>query len=147
MIDFMIHMIPIWRDVVQWLGAREVSKEAIASVLQQGRSCIIIPGGQAEILLARSWGEEVYMLRGHKGFIRMALRHGARVVPVLSMGEWELLDNISMPRLQSLSRRIFGFPIPFWPVGVLYLPLPRRPPRGLTVIIGNPIDTDTDTHT
>ena len=142
MIDFMIHLIPVWRDVVQWVGAREVSREAIGAVLKEEGTCIVVPGGQAEIALARSWGNEVFFLKSHKGFVRAAMQHRARLVPVVSFGEWELLDNISMPRVQNWTRSILGFPIPFWPVGVWYAPLPRRPSRGLTIVIGEPVEYD-----
>ena len=46
-------------------------------------------------LLAYSWGQQVFIYKGHKGFVRMALRHRARLVPIFSMGEWELMGNVS----------------------------------------------------
>ena len=72
---------------------------------------------QAEIFTTTSYGNEVFLFRGHKGFVRMALRHRARLVPVLSMGEWELMDNVSWPRTQAFTRKLLGFPVPFAPYG------------------------------
>eukprot|EP00802_Teleaulax_amphioxeia_P005243 Tamp_05247.p1 GENE.Tamp_05247~~Tamp_05247.p1 ORF type:complete len:347 (+),score=37.77 Tamp_05247:190-1230(+) len=39
MIDFMIHIIPVWRDVVQWMGSREVSKEGVV-LCSDGAECL-----------------------------------------------------------------------------------------------------------
>ena len=164
-----------------------MSREAIAHLLDTRQACLLVPGGQAEIFTTRSWGKEVFLYRAHKGFIKLALRHRARLVPVLSMGEWELMDNVSMPTVQArrprarasatrrvtrvccvrpresprrplaslrcvrvtlpprpssqgFSRRFIGFPFPFIPYGAYWLPMPRRPKHGLTVIVGQPID-------
>lgn len=72
---------------------------------------------QAEIFTTTSYGTEVFLFRGHKGFVRMALRHRARLVPILSMGEWELMDNVSWPKTQAFTRKLLGFPVPFAPYG------------------------------
>jgi len=56
------------------------------------------------------------------------------------MGEWELMDNIQYPTMQRLTRKIIGFPMPFIPYGAYFLPIPRRPKSGLTVIVGQAID-------
>ena len=34
----------------------------------------------------------------------MALRHGSSLVPIFSMGEWMVMDNVYMPKFQKLSR-------------------------------------------
>jgi len=122
------------------MGFRDVSRAAISAVLREGKTCIIVPGGQTEMFFSQSWGHQVYVLKKHKGFIREALQHDAIIVPMFAMGEWEQFDNIYWPALQDRTRRALGIPLPSWPVGVFYLPLPRRPPHGLTVVIGAPID-------
>ena len=141
MTDFFTHLLPLMRDFSQWLGVREVSKESLNRALGMERSCCtIVPGGQAEIFSTRSWGDKVFLYRGHHGFVRMAYNHRARLVPVLSMGEWELLDNVHLPWIQKPARRLLGFPVPFVPYGSHMLPLPRRPPHGITILVGQPID-------
>lgn len=124
------------RDLIQWLGAREVTKEAIGRALGAGRSALLVPGGQAEIATTRSWGSEVFMDRRHKGLVRMSLEEGVPLVPVLSMGEWTLMDNVSFPRIQALSRRVLGFPFPFVPYGAMPF-MPRR--RAIRLIVGEPL--------
>jgi len=140
MTDFMTHLLPLMRDLIHWLGGREVSKESIRRALRRREVVMLVPGGQAEIFTTRSWGTRVYLYRAHKGFVRLALQHRARLVPLLSMGEWQLMDNVSWPRTQALSRRLLGFPFPFAPYGAYFLPIPRRPRHGLTILIGRPID-------
>jgi len=132
MTDGFTHSVPVMRDLIQWLGAREVSKEAINKLLGEKQCAMLVPGGQAELMSARSWGSKLCMDRRHKGFVRMSLTRGVPLRPVLSMGEWMLLDNLYCPRLQALSRRWLGFPIPFLPFGRFPL-MPRRCPVRLIV--------------
>ena len=101
------------RDLGQWLGARECTRECIGKALDDGVSVILVPGGQAEIFSTRSWGDDVTVFRGHRGFVQLALRHRARLVPVFSFGEWEIMDNVYLPALQRRTRKWFGFPVPF----------------------------------
>jgi len=141
--DAFTHVVAGLRDLGQWLGSRECTREAIGKALDNEISVVLVPGGVAETFMTRSWDTTVFCYRGHRGFIRLALAHHRRVVPVFSFGEWELLDNVYWPRTQALTRRYIGFPIPFLPHGLCFLPLPRRPPRGITIVQGAPIDVET----
>ncbi len=55
-----------------------------------------------------------------------------------SFGETELMDNIELPAMQEFFKQRLGFPIPFIPMGILGLPIPRQ--QKLTVVVGKPID-------
>lgn len=88
---------------------------------------------------SRSWDHNVIVYKGHVGFVRMALEHKAELVPVISIGEWDLMDNIYMPSLQNLTRKRLGFPIPFVPQGRFLIPMARKPKHGITIVIGEPI--------
>eukprot|EP00039_Didymoeca_costata_P003228 m.66203 g.66203 ORF g.66203 m.66203 type:complete len:444 (-) comp11789_c0_seq2:1115-2446(-) len=141
MVDALIHQIPLMKDGIQWLNCREVSKQSVRKALKDRMSALLVPGGQAEILYSRSTSTEVHVLRHRKGFIRLAMENNADVVPMFCFGEWELLDNIELPIIQSATKKLLGFPMPFYPFGRLFLPIPRRPPHGVTVIIGETIKT------
>mmetsp|Transcript_18202 Transcript_18202/g.55789 ORF Transcript_18202/g.55789 Transcript_18202/m.55789 type:complete len:618 (-) Transcript_18202:148-2001(-) len=142
-VDAFVHAIAWMRDLSQWLGARECTREAMRRALDDGRSVVLVPGGQAEIFRTRSWGDRVVVYRGHRGFVRLALKTRTRLVPVFAFGEWELMDNVScFPRTQAVTRRYLGFPAPFLPYGRFGLPLPRRPPHGVTVVVGRPLDVE-----
>lgn len=43
----------------QWMGGREVSRESFRHALRGGRSCLVVPGGQAEMLESQSDDDEV----------------------------------------------------------------------------------------
>lgn len=52
MVDTFIHIIPVLRDCVQWLGTREVSRKAIDAALdrkESGRSIASQPGSQPSV--------------------------------------------------------------------------------------------------
>lgn len=67
----------------------------------------------------------------------MALQEGAHLVPIISFGEVDILDNVRFPLLQQYFLEKIGFPFPYHPHGLLYLPIPR--PRKITVVVGTPI--------
>ena len=140
--DAFIHAVAWMRDLGQWLGVRECTREAIARALAADISVVLVPGGQAEIFTTKSWGQNVSVYRGHKGFVRLALKTRKRLLPVFAFGEWELMDNVYLPTLQAWSRTHFGFPFPFLPYGRFGLPLPRRPPKGVTIVVGRPLDVE-----
>jgi 2-acylglycerol O-acyltransferase 2 len=65
-----------------------VSKPSCASILSKGAgsSITIVVGGAAESLAAHP-GTADLTLKKRMGFIKMALTHGADLVPVFSFGE------------------------------------------------------------
>lgn len=76
---------------------------------------------------------------GHKGFVLLALKHGAALVPVLSLGEADSLRNmIVWPAMQRWCTKKLGFPIPFVIAGRWWLPLPGR--THLKFVVGQPIE-------
>lgn len=139
--DFFTHIVPLMRDICQWGGGVEVCKKVVDQMLTEKRNIMIVPGGQKEILLhtwERMEQKEIALYAGHKGFIRMAMRHGATLVPTFHFGELQNLENIRLPKLQQFARKFLGFPMPFIPVGMCnVLPIPRNLPT--TYVIGSPI--------
>lgn len=132
-----MHLVPVMRDLLQWMGGREVSKESIQLALRNKRNCLLIPGGQAEMLESNSNIDEVVIITKHIGFVRLALQENVKLVPILSIGDVDILDNISLPIIQKWFLRRIGFAAPFNPYGLYYLPIPR--PIPVTVIVGKPI--------
>lgn len=65
---------------------RDVSKENISRLLGAGQSCALIPGGVREIQFMGP-GKEVAYLSRRRGFVRMAIRFGAPLVPVFVFGQ------------------------------------------------------------
>mmetsp|Transcript_12114 Transcript_12114/g.15845 ORF Transcript_12114/g.15845 Transcript_12114/m.15845 type:complete len:756 (-) Transcript_12114:255-2522(-) len=132
-----VHMVPALRDILQWLGAREVSKQSFLNALKKGKSTLVIPGGQEEISYSRSQDDKFRLVTRHKGFLRLAMQHGVPVVPILSFGENDFLDAVQMPLLQRWFIKKCGVFVPYFPYGTMGLPVPRSSP--VTIVVGSPI--------
>lgn len=87
--------IPFYRDLIMALGIAAVSRRSCENILSSGpgRSIVIVVGGAAESLNARP-GVADLVLRKRLGFIRLAIKHQAELVPVFSFGENELYDQV-----------------------------------------------------
>nr|XP_023411594.1 2-acylglycerol O-acyltransferase 3 [Loxodonta africana] len=106
-----------------------------------GQVAVLAVGGPLEALEAKP-GEPILRIRNQKGFIKLALEHGASLVPVFSFGENELFQQIPNPRgswlraaqeaLQSLLR--VALPLFYGRWGLL---LPFRTP--VHTVVGAPI--------
>lgn len=80
--------IPFYRDILLALGICSVSMQSCSNILKQGPgSCLtIVVGGAAESLSAHP-GTNDLTLRRRLGFLKLAMRSGADLVPVFSFGE------------------------------------------------------------
>jgi 2-acylglycerol O-acyltransferase 2 len=146
---------PIYRDYVLAMGLQSVSKESITNLLTKGgqdgagmgRAVTIVVGGARESLSAQP-GTMRLILQSRKGFIKLALRTGADLVPVIAFGENDLYNQLTAethPRLHKLQMwilRVAKFTLPFlhgrgifnYDVGLM----PYR--RPLNIVVGKPIE-------
>jgi 2-acylglycerol O-acyltransferase 2 len=146
--------IPIYRDYVLAMGLRSVSKESIGNILTRGgpngegmgRAVTIVVGGARESLEAQP-GTLRLILKERKGFIKLAVRTGADLVPVLAFGENDLYDQMNpkahpwLHSVQMFVLRVWKFTLPFlhgrgifnYDVGLM----PYR--RPLHIVVGAPI--------
>ncbi|KAG6034087.1 hypothetical protein E4U41_006685 [Claviceps citrina] len=147
--------LPFYRDWILAMGIRSVSRESIRNILSRGgpdndgrgRAVTIVIGGARESLEARP-GSLRLILRGRKGFVKLALRAGADLVPVLGFGENDLYDQLSpqthplVHKTQMTLLRVFKFTIPVlhgrgllnYDVGLM----PYR--RAVNIVVGRPIE-------
>ncbi|KAI1328371.1 diacylglycerol acyltransferase-domain-containing protein [Xylariaceae sp. FL0255] len=146
--------IPFYREYVLSMGVRSVSKESIVNILTKGgpngegmgRAVTVVVGGARESLEAHP-GTFRLILKERKGFIKLAVRCGADLVPVLAFGENDLYDQVRtqehpmMHRIQMFFLKVWKFTLPFlhgrgifnYDVGLM----PYR--RPLNVVVGAPI--------
>ncbi|KAJ9050671.1 diacylglycerol O-acyltransferase 1 [Entomophthora muscae] len=141
-------LVPFYREFVLSIGLASVSSKSITHILNSGpgNSCLIVVGGVEEVLEARPTVAKLVLAR-RCGFVRMAIKNGADLVPVFGFGEnqlYEQPDNSvgSWTRtIQTFSKRTFGIAFPiFHGRGIFnysFGTLPYRHP--LTVITGAPI--------
>jgi 2-acylglycerol O-acyltransferase 2 len=111
-----------------------------------GRAITIVVGGAAESLDAQPYYMRL-VLKRRKGFVKMALRTGADLVPVLAFGENDLYDQVtstshpSVHKAQLLIKKMLGFTIPlFHARGVFNYDMGLMPyRRPLNIVVGRPI--------
>ncbi|KAI9364355.1 diacylglycerol acyltransferase [Zopfochytrium polystomum] len=91
--------LPFFREVLLSLGICSVSRQSCQNVLSKGpgNSIMIVPGGAAEALYAFP-GTLDLVLKRRMGFVKLALRHGAALVPVVSFGENDLWNQVPNPK-------------------------------------------------
>ncbi|KAF9068411.1 diacylglycerol acyltransferase-domain-containing protein [Rhodocollybia butyracea] len=141
------HM-PFYRDIILAMGICSVSKRSCSNILKSGpgSAITIVVGGAAESLSAQP-GTADLTLRKRLGFIKVAIQHGADLVPVFSFGEndiYEQMPNQPGTTIHSLQKRfqsVFGFTLPlFHGRGLLNYNIGLMPyRRQIVAVIGNPI--------
>lgn len=112
-----------------------------------GRAITIVVGGARESLDAQPYSLRL-VLKRRKGFVKMAIRTGADLVPVLSFGENDLYDQFqaeshpTIHKIQLLVKKILGFTVPlFHARGVFNYDVGLMPyRRPLNVVVGKPIE-------
>jgi 2-acylglycerol O-acyltransferase 2 len=142
--------IPFWRELLLRLGVISVSAPAIKYVLSQGpgNGVIVVPGGAAESLDAKP-GKHSLILNRRQGFFRIALEHGASLVPIYSFGENDLYEQATndegtvVRRVQNFFLKYAGFATPLFSgagsggIAIPMNPIPARVP--IITVIGDPI--------
>nr|XP_004656318.1 diacylglycerol O-acyltransferase 2 [Jaculus jaculus] len=87
---------PVLREYLMSGGICPVSRDTIDYLLSKngsGNAIIIVVGGAAESLSSMP-GKNAVTLRNRKGFVKLALRHGADLVPTYSFGENEVYKQV-----------------------------------------------------
>lgn len=145
---------PLYREYVLALGIMSVSRISCENILSRGgsngegmgRAVTIVIGGASESLDARPYSLRL-VLKRRKGFIRLAIRTGADLVPVLAFGENDLYDQIQseahplIHKVQMAVKRMVGFTVPlFHARGVFNYDIGLMPyRRPLNIVVGRPI--------
>ncbi|MCJ1298507.1 diacylglycerol O-acyltransferase 1 [Hypocenomyce scalaris] len=149
--------IPFYRDYALAMGLASVSRESCENLLTRGgangegmgRAITIVVGGARESLDAQPRSLRL-VLKRRKGFVKLAIRTGADLVPVLSFGENDLYEQVhpdshpAIYKIQMGIKKLLGFTVPlFHARGVFnydYGMLPYRHP--LNVVVGRPIKVE-----
>jgi len=142
---------PFYRDILLALGVCSVSKQSCSNILKKGPgyAITIVVGGAAESLSAHP-GTADLTLRRRLGFIKLAIQHGAALVPVFSFGENDIYEQMPNEKgttvyaLQKKFQSVFGFTLPlFHGRGLLNYNLGLMPyRRQIVAVIGKPIHVE-----
>ena len=128
------------------IGCVAASPTAAEAALAQGQPVLVYPGGDHEA--CRPWRERHRVdLGGHTGFVRLALRAGVPVIPVVNHGSHEsdlilfrgerVAKALGLRRLRvSVMPIVASVPFGLVPIFVPHLPLPAR----VTVEVLEPLD-------
>uniref|UniRef100_A0A8D0BI69 Acyltransferase n=1 Tax=Salvator merianae TaxID=96440 RepID=A0A8D0BI69_SALMN len=141
--------VPFFRDYVMSGGLVPSDKESASSVLRKpegGNVLVIAVGGAQEALDARP-GAFTLLLANRKGFVRLAIQHGAPLVPVFSFGENEVFDQVENPKgswlrwTQERLQKIMGISLPlFHARGIFQYSIGLIPyRRPIHTVVGKPI--------
>lgn len=147
--------IPFYREYALALGVASVSRESCENLLTKGgadgegmgRAITIVVGGARESLDARP-GTLRLVLNGRKGFVKLAARTGADLVPVVGFGENDLYEQVDseqhpfIHKIQMFIKKAMGFTIPlFHARGVFNYDVGLMPyRRPLNIVVGRPIE-------
>ncbi|XP_055331416.1 2-acylglycerol O-acyltransferase 2-A-like [Paramacrobiotus metropolitanus] len=151
----LLHQFPMYREWLTLFGICDVSRQSIDYILKgKGNAVIIVIGGAKESMDANP-GEATIVLKNRKGFVKMALRHGAHLVPVYSFGENDIYYLVlkngpgSKTRLfQRWWQKLFGFaPILFAGRGIFNYNIGLVPYRvPINTVVGKPIPVEKDAN-
>ena len=90
--------LPGCREICLWMGAVDAGRRTAERVLKAGKSVVVYPGGSREIFDTDPNSSETRChLTRRKGFVRLALKHGAELVPVFVFGEKTVLPQAERP--------------------------------------------------
>ncbi|EAW50203.1 monoacylglycerol O-acyltransferase 3, isoform CRA_a [Homo sapiens] len=149
--------LPVYRDYIMSFGLCPVSRQSLDFILSQpqlGQAVVIMVGGAHEALYSVP-GEHCLTLQKRKGFVRLALRHGASLVPVYSFGENDIFRLKAFATgswqhwCQLTFKKLMGFsPCIFWGRGLFSATswglLPFAVP--ITTVVGRPIPVPQRLH-
>ncbi|XP_050523976.1 2-acylglycerol O-acyltransferase 1-like isoform X2 [Daktulosphaira vitifoliae] len=89
--------LPLHRELSLGLGFREASEKSLVNLLKgkKGNAVVLLVGGVAEAL--NSYPGPIHLVvNKRKGFVRIALKTGASLVPVFSYGENYVYEKIKL---------------------------------------------------
>ncbi|MBL6975780.1 MAG: acyltransferase family protein [Deltaproteobacteria bacterium] len=130
-------MLPGLRRLLVGFGCVRASRDTCERVLQRGEKVLAFPGGNIEAF--RKWSRRNKIdFAGHKGFVRLALKYGVPIIPVVAVGGHETFVVLHEGRALARALRLpqilrsdmcpvfLGLP---WGIGfgpVFHFPLPAK---------------------
>lgn len=127
--------IPVIREVFMWSYCIDASRATAERALGRGTSLFLYPGGEREQILTQRGAQRLY-LNKRKGFVKLALRFGASLVPIYVFGETDLYDHSSF-LLGAREWCVARLGAAIMPISGSFGLLPHRVP--VTAVSGAPI--------
>lgn len=148
--------LPLFREYALSNGPVSVSKRSLSHVMSKeggGNISVIVIGGAKELLESFPGRYSLCLLQ-RKGFVKIALTHGAHLVPVFSFGENELYSQVDNPKgswLRTAQDKVYnltGLALPlFYARGIFQNSFGLMPYRKLIyTVVGRPIPVQKTLH-
>lgn len=126
---------PVYGFLMRLWGVEGVHSGNMHRLMGQGRNIGLVPGGFEEATLTTPKALRVY-IKQRKGFIKMALRYGYRIVPALVLKEHQIYQTFDyLTKFRLLLNKIKLPGVAFWSKYGL-LPDPNKE---LITVVGRPI--------
>ncbi|KAJ2999583.1 2-acylglycerol O-acyltransferase 2 [Globomyces sp. JEL0801] len=129
--------IPIWKEMIQAIGFISSNVESILNCIRPGVALSIVVGGAKEYNYMEK-GTLDLVLRDRKGFIKVAIKSGASLVPVINFGENEIYIRGESSEFMKKIFRIFRASAPSFS-GRFGTIMPFQ--HELVTVIGSPVHT------
>lgn len=100
---------PIFAIPGAQVGAIMAHPKMAIAALQKDAALLVYPGGAHDMFRPYSWRHQIHFA-GHKGFIKLALREEAPIVPIISYGAHETLIVLGDFYQQVKQLHQWGFP-------------------------------------
>ncbi len=129
--------VPILKHVLGIFGLTDAAGKNLSRYISKGGasgSVVIYIGGIAELFKSSRKAERLYLSK-RKGFIKLALRSGADILPLYLIGNTACLTVVKSGPLASMSRKLQMSITLFW--GRWNLPIPRN--DKLVYVRGRPL--------
>eukprot|EP00940_MAST-03C_sp_MAST-3C-sp2_P002782 g2782.t1 len=135
--------VPVAKYLFSSMGFVSASRQTLEKVCASSAyDLALIPGGIAEMLLtsSRPEVEEIVYLKRRRGFVRLAIKHNRKLIPIFAFGESRTFTPLTSFRelREAISRR-FRVSLQLFH-GRWFTLIPYRSP--ITVVVGLPIDPE-----
>ena len=140
---------PLLGNFLVRVGGVRASHENADTLFRRGRKLVVFPGGNMEAFRPFSERNRI-RFGGRKGFIRLAVRHGVPIVPMVYAGSHEtfyvISDGAGIAKAFQLDRLLRIDTWPLWvglPWGLVFGPFFHLPlPAKVDIRFLDPIPTD-----
>ncbi|KDO23508.1 hypothetical protein SPRG_11430 [Saprolegnia parasitica CBS 223.65] len=134
--------VPLGRELCLWLGAVDASRSTAQKVLDKKLSIVVYPGGSKEIFLTNpNIKQTELVLKKRLGFIKLAIKNGADLVPTFVFGEKWMYNLWNPPKgLRATVLQVLKVPLLlFWGRWCTWVPLRLAGKRRMGIVYGTPI--------
>lgn len=138
--------IPFFREWLMVWGCASSNKNSFERIFSRGDHVCVNLGGAAESLSVLKDNQEngvmKLILKDRKGFVKLALQHGATIVPCIAFNEnlvYHVIETGMLKAIQVFLQKRMKFAIPLFAGHAMLVPtMPRRQP--LCMYVGGGLD-------